>query len=61
MVVELKQAVYGVLEGYTGISASLRVDHISTEDEDATVEVDAGPDGKDIYRGRLDVFLAHPE
>lgn len=61
VVMELGQAVYGLLEGYAGISAGLSVDYISTDDEAAEVEVDAGPDGKDLYRKRLDVFLAHPE
>lgn len=59
--IALAQAVYGLLEGFTGTVASLRVDFISTEDEGGDIEVDAGPDGSDIYRQRLDVFLAHPE
>lgn len=57
----LAQAVYGLLEGFTGTVAGLRVDFISTEDERGDIEVDAGPDGKDLYRQGLDVFLAHPE
>ena len=61
MMMELSQAVYGLVEGYSGISAGLRVDYVSTDDEASEVEVDAGPDGKDLYRRRLDVFLAHPE
>ena len=50
MIIELSQAVYGLLEGYTGIAAGLQVDYISTDDEAAEIEVDAGPDGKDLYR-----------
>jgi hypothetical protein len=59
--VTLAQAVYGLLEGFTGTVAGLRVDFVSTEDERGDVEIDAGPDGKDLYRQGLDVFLAHPE
>ena len=57
----LAQAVYGLLEGYTGTANGLQVDHISTEDERGDIEPDAGPDGKDLYRQGVDVFLAHPE
>ena len=58
---DLAQAVYGLLEGFTGTANGLRVDYVSTEDEAGDVENDAGPDGKDLFRQRLDVFLAHPE
>ena len=57
----LAQAVYGLLEGFTGTVAGLRVDYVSTEDEAGDIEIDAAADGRDIYRQRLDVFLAHPE
>lgn len=59
--VALAQAVYGVLEGFTGTSNGLRVDWISTEDEGASVETDIGPNGAAVYGQRLDVFIAHPE
>ena len=57
----LAQAVYGLLEGYTGTANGLQVGHISAEDERGDIEPDAGPDGKDLYRQGVDVFLAHPE
>ena len=57
----LAQAVYGLLEGFTGTVAGLQVDFISSEDERGDFEPDAGPDGKDLYREGLDVFIAHPE
>jgi hypothetical protein len=57
----LAQAVVDLLEGFTGTVAGLRVDFVSTEDEAGDIELDAGPDGKDLYRQRIDIFLAHPE
>lgn len=57
----LSQAVYQLLEGFTGTIAGLRIDYVSTEDEGGDVEIGIGPDGRNVYRERLDVIVAHPE
>lgn len=67
---ELADAVYRLLEGFTGYAGGqpgspedtgLRIDFISTEDQAGDVEPGIGPGAIQIYRERLDVFVAHPE
>lgn len=59
--IAVAQAVYELLEGFTGTVAGLRIDHISTDDEGADLEEGAAPGGAHLYRQRVDVFLYHPE
>jgi hypothetical protein len=57
----IADAVYRLLEGYTGISSGLRIDAISTEDEAGDLDPDVGPGGAPLYRQRLDFIIYHPE
>lgn len=59
--IAVAQAVYALLEGFTGTVAGLRIDQISTDDEAADMEAGAGPGGANLYRHRIDIFLYHPE
>lgn len=59
--IAVAQAVYELLEGFTGTVAGLRIDQISIDDEAADMEAGAGPGGAHLYRHRTDVFLYHPE
>lgn len=60
-VIAVSQAVYGLLEGFHGTVGGLRVDAISTEDEATDVEPDVGPEGRALFRSRLDVLVYHAE
>jgi hypothetical protein len=59
--IEVGEAVYALLEGYTGEVGGLRIDAISTDEQAADLEGGAGPNGSNLYRMRLDVFLYYPE
>jgi hypothetical protein len=60
-VLAVAQAIYGLLEGYTGTVNGFRIDAVSTEDQASDLEEGAGPNGQHLYRVRLDVFVFHPE
>jgi hypothetical protein len=59
--VMLAQAVYRLLEGFTGIVSGLRIDTTSTEDEGADIEPGAGVGGANLYRQHVDALVFHPE
>lgn len=59
--IQLAQAVYSLLEGYSGVANGLTVSWVSTEDERGTVEPEIGPGGAPIYGQQIDIFMAHPE
>lgn len=58
---DLGEAVYGLLEGFHGTIDGLRIDAISTEDEANDVETDIGPSGVPLFRQRIDVLIMHAE
>lgn len=60
-VIDLAQAVYGLLEGFNGTVGGLRIDAVSTEDEGADVEQDIGPSSVAVFRQRIDVIVFHAE
>lgn len=59
--IALGQAVYYLLEGFTGIVAGLSIDAVSTSDERGDLEEGAGPAGAHLYRQSLDFIMYHVE
>lgn len=59
--INIAQAVYQLLEGFHGTVGGLRIDAVSTDDEGADFEPDAGPAGVGLYRQRLDFLIFHAE